>query len=814
MKKIIVFITVLCIIFTNMLGTVNAQTNSSKPPLSMQILGKKITTDAPIVKDDIIYLPFRAVSENLGYKVSWYSKLNRMDVVKSNSSVSVTVDSKTAIVNKKKVVLDYASIMNNGKLYVPYSFVESNFDYTITYDKSSNIIIISEKSSKSQVNDSILKPDRDTQLIFVNDKKIEGDHAPVIKTKKVFVPAKAVAEALGYTVKWNSTKNTMELVKTDTVISVTINSKTGYINNKVITLDEAPFLQADRVYVPIAFVQNALNCDATFDESKVIVKINVKKDIVIDKPKEEKLEVITNITDIVYDDSFGFPSIRIIADNLIEYTTFTLNNPERFVIDIQNAVVRTNFQSKDINKDGISKVRIAQNSIEPKKVARIVIDLSNPRTSKLVQSLDKKTLSVMYANIIKPVTVTKDGNKDVVVVNGSSSLNITDMRLSGPDRIVLDIKGAVHEGLDQTIEVGSPLLKSVRTGQFEQGTARIVLDLNANGFYSIKQEGNTAKIYLSDVSFDFFQYKKMYNTAYADLNFGLDSEYQINLDDKNKLLKLTIQKELAVEPNKYQLNDNIMEYAEVSKQKIQGKVQTIVTFKLKDLISYELLSPASSTLVRLKFKYNAQKFEHLTIVIDPGHGGRDPGAIGSDGTREKDLNMDVARRLNEKLKAIGFKTIMTRSDDTYVDLATRVDIANNSYADFFMSIHFNSFNSTTKGIETLYFPNTITEEYNINNKKIADIFHNEVVKSLNMPSRGITPRPNLYVLNKTKMPAILTELGFISNPDELARMKTEEYREMAAKALAVSIVKYFAEIQGLDFGFDIQSIYSDTITKL
>jgi N-acetylmuramoyl-L-alanine amidase len=83
-----------------------------------------------------------------------------------------------------------------------------------------------------------------------------------------------------------------------------------------------------------------------------------------------------------------------------------------------------------------------------------------------------------------------------------------------------------------------------------------------------------------------------------------------------------------------------------------------------------------------------------------------------------------------------------------------------------------------------------------------------------MPSKGITPRPNLYVLNKTKMPAILSELGFISNPDELEKMKTVEYREMAAKALAVSIVKYFSDIHKLDFGFDVQSIYNDTIPQV
>ncbi|NLN49036.1 MAG: N-acetylmuramoyl-L-alanine amidase, partial [Clostridiales bacterium] len=107
------------------------------------------------------------------------------------------------------------------------------------------------------------------------------------------------------------------------------------------------------------------------------------------------------------------------------------------------------------------------------------------------------------------------------------------------------------------------------------------------------------------------------------------------------------------------------------------------------------------------------------VVIDTGHGGKDPGAKAVDGTYEKNYNIDVARRLDRKLKEIGFNTIMTREEDLYTTLQERADAANWNYADFFVSIHFNAYMNKAKGIETLYYPNTPTEAYSINNKDIA-----------------------------------------------------------------------------------------------
>ena len=483
------------------------------------------------------------------------------------------------------------------------------------------------------------------------------------------------------------------------------------------------------------------------------------------------------------------------------------------VIDIMNSIVDTEFESKGINKGDIIRVRIGQFSTEP-SVARVVVDLKDHKKVKVVQSSDKKNISLVYANIIQPVAVAREGSNDVITIKGSESIDGSLFKLENPDRIVIDVQRAVLEGGEQNISLSdSPIIKSVRTGQFDIGTARIVLDIEKTAFYDIKTEGNVSKVYISAVPFDFMGYDKYYNSAYISLNPKEEAEYKASFDKGENILTIDIKKDIEYNRDMFEINDNLVEYVKVDKKKTSGKIHTIAEFKLREKVKYELISPKLTSLIRFKLVHVPVVPQDVLIVVDPGHGGKSPGAPALDGSYEKDLNLDVAKRLDKKLKDLGFKTLMIRTDDTYISLQERVDVANWNYGDFFMSIHFNSFTQKTQGIETLYYPNSPTEANNVNNKDIATIFQQELIKTLNRPSRGVVPRPNLFVLNKTKMPAILAELGFISNKEELSLIKKEEYREKAANALAVSIVRYYKEIRGIDFEIDIPAIYSGDITS-
>jgi len=174
----------------------------------------------------------------------------------------------------------------------------------------------------------------------------------------------------------------------------------------------------------------------------------------------------------------------------------------------------------------------------------------------------------------------------------------------------------------------------------------------------------------------------------------------------------------------------------------------------------------------------------MKIFIDPGHGGTDPGAVGS-GLKESDINLDTALRLERILVRRGFDTKMSRTTDVFVPLAERAEMANNWGADYFISVHSNaSEDPTASGIETLYYKENTPGMY------LASEIQNQLVLQNGLVDRGIIPRPNLAVLRLTSMPAVLVELGFLSNPTEAKLLGTPEFRQRSAQGIADGLSEY------------------------
>ena len=176
----------------------------------------------------------------------------------------------------------------------------------------------------------------------------------------------------------------------------------------------------------------------------------------------------------------------------------------------------------------------------------------------------------------------------------------------------------------------------------------------------------------------------------------------------------------------------------------------------------------------------------MKICIDPGLGGYDPGAVGPTGLKEKNVTLPVAMLLADILRAAGQEVILTRDSDNTPwdsdnDLWKRCQIANDYGADVFVSIHINSAaNPAATGTETYCVA------FGGEGEKIARSVQKELVAALGLPDRGIKAA-NFYVLKRTDMPAILTELAFISNPDEEYMMRTDDFLSRAAEAIAQGI---------------------------
>ena len=173
----------------------------------------------------------------------------------------------------------------------------------------------------------------------------------------------------------------------------------------------------------------------------------------------------------------------------------------------------------------------------------------------------------------------------------------------------------------------------------------------------------------------------------------------------------------------------------------------------------------------------------IKVCIDPGHGGKDPGAVGN-GLLEKDVALDISLKLADKLNE--YDVILTRSKDEYVPLSERAAIANEAKVALFVSIHVNaSADSSPQGLETWHHPNSV------GGKLLAEYIQSAVLPISGLKDRGLKTSGGLYVLRNTNAPAVLVELGFISNAEDAELMKNQKWLDNVADSIALSVKKYF-----------------------
>jgi N-acetylmuramoyl-L-alanine amidase len=170
------------------------------------------------------------------------------------------------------------------------------------------------------------------------------------------------------------------------------------------------------------------------------------------------------------------------------------------------------------------------------------------------------------------------------------------------------------------------------------------------------------------------------------------------------------------------------------------------------------------------------------VVIDPGHGGKDPGAIGIGGLREKDVVLNISQEVARLLQQQGVRVLMTRNSDYFVSLQGRADMANQARGTIFVSIHANAVGgnrSHVSGLEVYYF----------GNRSLADAIHRSILQTVNVRDRGVR-RARFFVLRKTSMPAALVETGYLTGVEDSAKLRDAAYQRQMAAGIARGIINY------------------------
>ncbi len=372
--------------------------------------------------------------------------------------------------------------------------------------------------------------------------------------------------------------------------------------------------------------------------------------------------------------------------------------------------------------------------------------------------------------IIKDIRYWSDKDYTRVVIHASAPVTIkqgelpADKKRGLPKRFYLDLSPAYKKiGLPEYIKIDNGLLRSVRAAQFKPKTVRVVFDL--------RKTEKTKVFYLDD---PFRIVTDAFGAHYA-------------------------KKKCSIKP--------------LAKAGTSSKTRSTSTRKGKLSLAQQL-----GLCVR-------------TIVVDAGHGGKDPGARGPRGTREKDVVLQIAKRLARILKKeLGCRVIMTRRSDRYLPLTQRTAIANANKADLFISIHANAAPTRRlRGVET-YFLNFALDEdamrvaarENATSRKrigelksiLNDILKNSkvsessrlarkvqysLVRTLkrrykNIRNLGVKQAP-FFVLIGARMPSILVETSFISNPQEERRLRSPAYQDALARGIARGVIQYIQETQ-------------------
>jgi N-acetylmuramoyl-L-alanine amidase len=431
-----------------------------------------------------------------------------------------------------------------------------------------------------------------------------------------------------------------------------------------------------------------------------------------------------------------------------------------------------------------------------------------------------------------------------VTVGLDQNVQFDSQRIDHPDRIFFDLKNTrlSSDLIGKNFDVDDGLVKKVRVAQYKPGRARIVIETADRGPYNVSLVPNPPRLVI-DVRSGQSDHNTKPGAEATTADTATDTlatSKVIPVGTKSApSTSASLPKKVIVEADDDDAADSadpvpLKATAKSAKSTFPGSAVTGRVTAAKSMREAQPTSNGDRSLIR------ALGLKIGKIVIDPGHGGHDTGTIGPNGLLEKDLVLDVSRRLGKLLEArLGAEVVFTRRDDTFIPLESRTSIANQEQADLFVSVHANSSHDPdARGVETYYLNFTSSpealevaaRENAASDKDIHELqdlvkkialkekieesreFASDVQQSLHsglaaktsgIRDRGVKKAP-FVVLIGANMPSILAEISFISNPGDEKRLKSPDYRQRIAESLYRGISRYVNGLGGVKVASKIE----------
>lgn len=628
---------------------------------------------------------------------------------------------------------------------------------------------------------------------------------------RTLVPVRFITEELGAKVDWDGEKQIVTINYKQKELKLTIDKKYGYVNGKKVDLPSGvpaklmAYNDSWRTMVPVRFISENFNLDVDWIGDTRTVAINSSEQ---------------SVTGIDFKYKLKFPEIRIKTTGYVDINEYSVNSSDfgidkKMIYSIPNVNLsydkfeESYFLTKDngvikydISLFGINDLKINKTKGDIKSTS-IELDLEKKKGLNTYFDSENNEIVIQIINAVNEIYTDRIYNAEALVIGTKEDKPA--FTIDKEDKkIIIDVVNSnlkLNGGKEKMIQVnhGGILdyqfyqLDTSNSSQFESDdiVTRVVMNLDeSKSGEDVYIEGIDNKIYayVSGNPLDGFEYAKVSNSlSKLDISFSDKGIYNIDIDKITNVVEISFLRDLVnIEEMELDIDDQIVEEIDISKDldknfiklKLNESVKIIENSKSNELTDNIALEFTNLEIMN-------SKYSDKLIVVDPGHGGSDPGAIGTK-TRvtESELVLRAGLMLKEKLESKGFKVYMTREKEEYVDLYQRPNIANKLNADLFVSIHINAFSSpSAQGIEVLY-----AEDPSRDNYSFAKIAKDYLITYLNRVDRGVKNRSRLVVLKNTTMPAILTELGFLTNPEEEKMLSSDKYLENAANAIFKSII--------------------------
>ena len=528
---------------------------------------------------------------------------------------------------------------------------------------------------------------------------------------------------------------------------------------------------------PTNIVRVVVTFEEDFDCSKIKL-LKVDGNIIV---KISKLGIENDYFNTIYDEKSQTPQYSGIVANSQAIqkvsipSTDQIKAPETVMDDIQRAFENSTLSnvnngmydsivSVDLSSNLKLRTKYFINQYIPKNGGLLVSGLGQLTTSKMFYLDSPKRAVIDLPNTFldrsvrnKEISLCADGSCQDVAKIGQFEYNIA--------RIVI-----TSDDAEKYIPIYSQDMQSIfliNTDKLNH-TEMVSSVSNINKAFVRRIDSKTNELILS------FTSPIVHSILRADnsLNFFLFNVQSYNEQDLIKVLNNTAYKQFTL---------SLLPKIGVRAAMPIGKNDTVTVEESVDARALKItISKGYSEEIKTEkpIKKGAVKNK---IVLDAGHGGTDYGAI-REGVNEKDITLDITQRVDAILRSKGYRVSLVRSDDTFVSLEDRVEFSENEGPEIFVSIHVNSaVSNDPNGIETHWY-----HDYS---KELAEIIHKHMTKEVKANDRGLF-KSKFYVINHTTVPAVLCEIGFLSNDTERNELITESRKQKTAKAIAEGIMEY------------------------